>query len=163
MRHQKSGRRLNMSKSHRTAMFRNMAASLFRARRIETTEAKAKELRKYAERLITLAKRGDLHARRLVLRDIPDRKVVHELFETIAPAFAERNGGYTRIVKSGRRRGDNAPLSLVELVGLEPKIEELEEKAEKKRKKKEERKRAEEEAAQAAGGAPPREEGKGEG
>ena len=108
-----------------------------------------------AEKLITFAKRGDLHARRQVLRYIPDRKVVHELFETIGPAFAEREGGYTRIVKAGRRRGDNAPLSLVELVGLEPKVEELEEKVEKKRKKKEERMKAEEEAAAQTGeGAP---------
>ncbi len=136
-------------------MFRNMVASLFRSRRIETTDAKAKELRKVAERLITFAKKGDLHSRRQVMRFIPDRKVVHELFETIGPSFADRNGGYTRIMKVGRRRGDNAPLSLIELVGLGPKIEELEEKAEKKRQKKEEKRRAEEAAMGAApGGAP---------
>jgi large subunit ribosomal protein L17 len=151
MRHQKAGRKLNMSDSHRDAMFRNMAASLFRYRRIETTDAKAKELRKFAERLITFAKKGDLHSRRQVLRHIPDKKIVAELFDVIGPAFADRDGGYTRIVKGGRRRGDNAPVSFVELVGLEPKIEELEEKAEKKRKKKEEKlKEAEEAAAQAA-------------
>ncbi len=157
MRHQKkSGRRLGMSVSHRSAMFRNMAASLFRHRRIETTDAKAKELRKVVERLITFAKKGDLHSRRQVMRFIPDRKIVHELFETIAPSFADRNGGYTRIMKVGRRRGDNAPLSLVELVGLGPKIEELEEKEEKKRRKKEEKLRAEEAALGVpGGGAPP--------
>ena len=152
MRHEKSGRKLNMSDSHRDAMLRNMAASLFRYRRIETTDARAKELRRFAEKLITYAKRGDLHARRQVLRFIPDKKIVHELFETIGPAFQDRNGGYTRIIKAGRRRGDNAPVSLVELVGLEPKIEELEEKVEKKRKKKEEKMKAAEEAAAAQGG-----------
>ncbi len=137
MRHRKHGRRLNMKTAHRKAMFRNMVSSLFQHRRIETTDAKAKELRAVAEKLITFAKRGDLHARRQVLRSIPDQKVVHELFETIAPAMAERNGGYTRIIKSRRRPGDNAALSLVELVGLEPKIEELEEKLETKRQKRE--------------------------
>ncbi|MBM3319814.1 MAG: 50S ribosomal protein L17 [Candidatus Eisenbacteria bacterium] len=151
MRHQKAGRHLNMSTSHREAMFRNMVTSLFRKRRIETTDARAKELRMLAEKLITTAKRGDLHARRLVMRTITDAEVVRELFDTIAPTYANRNGGYTRILKAGRRRGDNAPLSLIELVDLEPKIEELEEKVEKKKKKKEERKRAEEEAAARAG------------
>lgn len=126
-------------------MFRNMVTSLFRHRRIETTDAKAKELRQVAERMITFAKRGDLHARRQVLRVISDKKVVHELFEEIAPAFADRNGGYTRIIKHDRRMGDNAPLSFVELVGLEPKIEELEEKVEKKKSRKEEKRRQMEE------------------
>lgn len=160
MRHQKSGRKLNMNDSHRDAMFRNMASSLFRYRRIETTDARAKELRGFAEKLITFAKRGDLHARRQVLRFIPDKKVVHELFETIGPAFADRNGGYTRIVKAGRRRGDNAPISIIELVGLEPKIEELEERVEKKRKKKEEKIKAAEEASVQSGGAADAAEGK---
>ena len=139
MRHLKSGRKLNMKTAHRKAMFRNMVSALFRHRRIETTDAKAKELRSIADKLITFAKRGDLHARRQVLRSIPDQKVVHELFETIGPAMAERDGGYTRIIKSGRRKGDNAAMSLIELVGLEPKIEELEEKLEEKRQKREER------------------------
>ena len=130
-----------MTTAHRHAMFRNMVTSLFRSRRIETTDAKAKELRQVADRMITFAKRGDLHARRQVLRVISDKKVVGELFDTIAPAFADRSGGYTRIVKHGRRRGDNAPMSLVELVGLEPKIEELEERAEKKKQKKEDKER----------------------
>ncbi len=158
MRHQKAGRRLNMKTAHRKAMFRNMVTSLFRSRRIETTDAKAKELRQIAERMITFAKRGDLHARRRVLRVIADKAVVSELFDTIAPAFAERQGGYTRIIKSRRRNGDNAPLSYVELVGLEPKIEELEEKVDKKKKRKEEKERemkeqmAQMEAAAAAEG-----------
>jgi large subunit ribosomal protein L17 len=143
-----------MPASHRDAMFKNMVTSLFRARRIETTDTRAKELRKVAEKLITIAKRGDLHARRLVMRTISDEKVVHELFETIVPVYANRNGGYTRILKSGRRRGDSAPLSLIELVDLEPKIEELEERVEKKKKKKEEKKRAAEEAAKAGAAAP---------
>ena len=160
MRHQKAGRKLNVTKSHRDAMMRNMVASLFRFRRIETTDARAKEVRKLAEKLITFAKRGDLHARRQVLRYIPDRAVVHELFETIGPAFADREGGYTRVVKTGRRAGDNAPVSLIELVGLEPKIEELEERAEKKKAKKREKMAATQEA-QASGAAPsPKEESK---
>lgn len=139
MRHQKAGRRLNMTTAHRNAMFRNMVTSLFRCRRIETTDARAKELRQIADRMITFAKKGDLHARRNVLRVISDKKVVTELFDEIAPAFADRNGGYTRIIKFDRRRGDNAPMSVVELVGLEPKIEELEERAEKKKARKEEK------------------------
>lgn len=155
MRHQKSGRKLNMGDSHRDAMFRNMTTALFRHRRIETTDARAKELRRIAEKLITFAKRGDLHARRQVLRQISDRKVVHELFETIGPAFADRNGGYTRIVKIGRRHGDNAPISIIELVGLEPKIEELEERVEKKRKRKEEKAKAAEAAEVEAGASSP--------
>lgn len=157
MRHQKSGRKLNMPASHREAMFRNMVTSLFRARRIETTDTRAKELRVLAEKLITTAKGGDLHARRLVMRDIKDPKVVAELFGTIVPTYANRHGGYTRILKAGRRKGDNAPLSLIELVDLEPKIEELEDRVEKRKKKKEERKRADEEAAARAGAPAPSE------
>lgn len=139
MRHQKAGRRLNMTTAHRNAMFRNMVTSLFRSRRIETTDTRAKELRQIAERMITFAKKGDLHSRRNVLRVISDKKVVSELFDEIAPAFADRNGGYTRIIKHDRRKGDNAPMSVVELVGLEPKIEDLEQRAEKKKARKEEK------------------------
>lgn len=139
MRHQKAGRRLNMTTSHRKAMFRNMVTSLFRCRRIETTDAKAKELRQVADKLITFAKKGDLHSRRNVLRVIADKNVVSELFDEIAPSFADRNGGYTRIIKFDRRKGDNAPMSVVELVGLEPKIEDLEKRAEKKKTRKEEK------------------------
>ena len=97
-------------------MLRNLATSLFRHERIETTTAKAKELRPYAERLITLARRGDLHARRLVARKIQDREVLGKLFDDIASRYAERPGGYTRILKLGNRKGDAAEISLIELV-----------------------------------------------
>ena len=95
---------------------RNMATSLFAHERIETTTAKAKELRPYAERLITLGKRGDLHARRLAGRQIADRDILGKLFDDIAPRFTERPGGYTRILKLGNRRGDAAEMALIELV-----------------------------------------------
>ena len=99
-------------------MLRNLATSLFRHERIETTTAKAKELRPYAERLITLARRGDLHARRLVARKIQDREVLGKLFDEISPRYAERPGGYTRILKLGNRKGDAAEISLIELRGV---------------------------------------------
>lgn len=116
MRHRIKGRKLNRTASHRRALLRNMATSLFRHGRIETTTAKAKELRPYAERLITLAKRGDLHARRLAARKIADRQVLGSLFDDIAPRFSDRPGGYTRILKLGTRKGDAAEMSLIELV-----------------------------------------------
>ena len=116
MRHRIKGRKLNRTAAHRRALMRNMATSLFRHGRIETTTAKAKELRPYAERLITLAKRGDLHARRLVARKIADRQVLGALFDDIAPRFSDRPGGYTRILKLGARKGDAADMSLIELV-----------------------------------------------
>jgi len=116
MRHRKKGRKLSRSASHRRATLRNMATSLFRHERIETTTAKAKELRPYAERLITLAKRGDVHARRLARTKIEDREVLGKLFDDIGPRFSERPGGYTRILKLGNRRGDAAEMSLIELV-----------------------------------------------
>jgi len=116
MRHRKVGRKFNRTPSHRRAMLRNLATSLFRHGRIETTTAKAKELRPYAERLITLAKRGDLHARRLAATKIQDRQVLGALFDDIGPRFAQRPGGYTRILKIGTRKGDAADISLVELV-----------------------------------------------
>ena len=116
MRHRKKGRKLNRTASHRRAVMRNMATSLFRHERIETTTAKAKELRPYAERLITLARRGDLHSRRLAARKIQDRQVLGKLFDDIAPRFMERPGGYTRILKLGNRKGDAAEMSLIELV-----------------------------------------------
>lgn len=119
MRHLNSGRKLGRTTEHRTALFRNMATSLFRHERIETTDAKAKELRSFAEKLITLAKRGDLHARRQAYQDIRDQEVLAKLFGDIGPRFKARNGGYTRIVKSRIRRGDNAPISIIELVGNE--------------------------------------------
>ena len=116
MRHRKKGRKLQRTASHRRAMLRNLATSLFRHERIETTTAKAKELRPYAERLITLARRGDLHARRLVARKIQDREVLGKLFDEISSRYAERSGGYTRILKLGNRKGDAAEISLIELV-----------------------------------------------
>lgn len=116
MRHRKKGRQLGRTASHRTAMLRNMATSLFLHGRISTTTEKAKELRPYAEKLITLAKRGDLHARRLASRKIADKDVLFKLFDSIGPRFAERPGGYTRILKTGHRQGDGADMALIELV-----------------------------------------------
>jgi large subunit ribosomal protein L17 len=116
MRHRNKGRQLSRTAEHREALLRNMATSLFRHGRINTTTAKAKELRPYAERLITLAKRGDLHARRLAGRKIADREVLFALFDSIGPRFAERPGGYTRVLKLGFRQGDGAEMSMIELV-----------------------------------------------
>lgn len=116
MRHRKKGRGLSRSPSHRRAMLRNMATSLFRHERITTTTARAKELRPYAERLITLARRGDLHARRLAARRIADREILGKLFDDLGPRYAERPGGYTRILKLGNRQGDAADMALIELV-----------------------------------------------
>lgn len=116
MRHRKKGRKLNRTAAHRKATLRNMATSLFRHERIETTTAKAKELRPFAERIISLAKRGDLHSRRLAARKIQDREVLGKLFTDLGPRFAERPGGYTRIRKLGNRRGDAAEMALIELV-----------------------------------------------
>lgn len=116
MRHNKSGKRLGRNSSHRSAMMRNMVTSLLEHEKITTTDARAKELRKLAERMITLGKRGDLHARRQAMQVVRDRKVVGKLFEMVAPRYKERPGGYTRIIKLGARHGDNASLSLIELV-----------------------------------------------
>ena len=116
MRHRKKGRQLSRTRSHRKATLRNLATSLFRHERIETTTAKAKELRPYAERLITLARRGDVHSRRLAATKIQDRHVLGKLFDDIAPRYAERPGGYTRVLKLGNRKGDAAEMSLIELV-----------------------------------------------
>ena len=116
MRHRAKHRQLSRTATHRRAMLANMATSLFRHDRIETTEAKAKELRPYAERLITLARRGDLHARRLVERKIKDRAVTHRLFAELGKRFAARPGGYTRIVKLRHRPGDGADVARIELL-----------------------------------------------
>jgi len=116
MRHRSKGRQLSRTSTHRTATLRNLATSLFRHERIETTTAKAKELRPYAERLITLARKGDVHSRRLAGRKIQDRTVLGKLFDDIAPRYTERPGGYTRILKLGNRKGDAAEMSLIELV-----------------------------------------------
>ena len=116
MRHRKKGRQLSRTASHRRATLRNLATALFRHGRIRTTTAKAKELRGFAERLITLARRGDLHSRRLAARSIQDREVLGRLFDEIAPRYLERPGGYTRIIKLGHRKGDAADISIIELV-----------------------------------------------
>ncbi len=116
MRHNKTGRRLGRNSSHRKAMLRNMVTSLLDNERITTTDARAKEVRKIAEKMITLGKRGDLHARRQAMSVIFDKKVVGKLFERLAPRYQERNGGYTRIIKVGSRQGDNAPMSIIEFV-----------------------------------------------
>jgi len=119
MKHRVAGRKLGRTSMHRTALLRNLSTELFRHERIRTTLMKAKELRPFAERLITLSKRETLHARRLVLRDIHDKDVVSKMFDTISSRFAARPGGYTRIIKLGPRRGDNAEMALIELIGAE--------------------------------------------
>jgi len=119
MRHRKAGVKLNRTSSHRDAMFRNMVTSLFKHERIRTTDVKAKELRRWADNLITLAKRGDVHARRQVLSIIREKDVVHKLFAEAAERYGAVSGGYTRIVKLGRRPGDAAPISLIELLSSE--------------------------------------------
>ena len=119
MRHNKSGKRLGRTTSHRVAMFRNMITSFLNHERITTTDAKAKELRSIADKMITLGKRGDLHAMRQAASYIREKSVVTKLFTTIAPRFVDRPGGYTRIIKLGLRPGDNAQLSMIELVEAE--------------------------------------------
>src|ERR671919_2792938 len=116
MRHLKSGRKLNRSSSHRWALMRNLVTSLLREEKIRTTDPKAKELRRWTDRVITLGKEGSLHARRQALAIIQDKSIVHKLFDKIASRFQNRPGGYTRIIKIGRRHGDAAPVSLIELV-----------------------------------------------
>jgi large subunit ribosomal protein L17 len=117
MRHLKSGRKLNRSSSHRWALMRNLITSLLRDERIQTTDPKAKEVRRWADRVITLGKQGSLHARRQALGIVCDKAIVRKLFDTLAARFKDRPGGYTRIIKIRRRRGDAAPISLIELVG----------------------------------------------
>jgi len=133
MRHRKSFSQLGRPASHRRAMLANLVTQLFMHKKIRTTTAKAKALRPLAERLITFAKQGTLHARRLVLRIVRDQQVVRELFADIAPVYATRNGGYTRIVKLGRRSGDGAELAYIELVDFESVRKEKKEKKEKKK------------------------------
>lgn len=115
----KKGPRLGSGPAHQRLMLGSLAAQLFVHERINTTEARAKALRPVAEKMITFAKRGDVAARREVLKQIPDRDVVHKLFNDIGPRYAERNGGYTRILKIGPRKGDAAPMARIELVGEE--------------------------------------------
>jgi large subunit ribosomal protein L17 len=116
MRHRVAGKKLGRSSAHRKALFRNLVTELFRHEQIRTTEAKAKAIRPQAERLITLARRGDLHSRRLAARDVQDPEVLQKLFDEIAERYDDREGGYTRIYKLGPRKGDAAPVVLISLV-----------------------------------------------
>ena len=134
MRHGKANYKLGRLTQHRWALFRNLLVALFRHERITTTEAKAKAVRGAAEHMITLAKRENLHARRQVLTMVPDAAVVGTLFDTIAARFSDRNGGYTRIIKTGRRPGDNAPMVILELVDRAETDKDRKERAEKKEK-----------------------------
>lgn len=119
MRHMKSGRQLSRNSSHRWALMRNLITALLREEKIQTTDPKAKELRRWVDRVITLGKRGDLHARRQAAAIIFDKTVVKKLFDTIGPRFKDRPGGFTRIIKLGIRHGDAAQMALIELVGGE--------------------------------------------
>lgn len=119
MRHRVRKGKLGLKTEHRLSLLRNLSTELFRHGRIVTTDARAKELKRFSERLITTAKKNSLHARRLVNAKIKDRDVLSNLFDTIAPSFNDRPGGYTRVIKLAPRRGDAAPMSLIELVGLD--------------------------------------------
>ena len=116
MRHRLSGRKLNRTKSHRRALFANMAVALITHEQIKTTLPKAKDLRSVVEKMITLGKRGDLHARRQAVATLRDEAAVKKLFDVLGPRYAERNGGYTRVLKAGFRYGDAAPMAFIELV-----------------------------------------------
>ena len=116
MRHRRAGRKLNRTASHRRALFANMAAALIKHEQVVTTLPKAKELRRVADRLITLAKRGNLHSRRLAVARVRDETMVKKLFDILGPRYAERSGGYTRVLKAGYRYGDSAPMAVIEFV-----------------------------------------------
>ncbi len=116
MRHKRKGRKLGKTTAHRDAMLSNMVTSLFKHEKITTTLPKSKELRRTAEKLVTLAKRGDLHARRLAARRVHDKEALQKLFDSIGPRYTNREGGYTRIIKLENRFGDNAPMAVIELV-----------------------------------------------
>jgi large subunit ribosomal protein L17 len=120
MRHRNAGRKLNRTATHRSALFASLAVALFKHEQIATTLPKAKELKRVADRLITLAKRGDLHARRLAFSRIRDEAIVAKLFGTLGPRYAARPGGYTRVMKAGFRYGDSAPMAVIELVDRDP-------------------------------------------
>jgi large subunit ribosomal protein L17 len=120
MRHGMTGRKLGRDSSHRKAMYANLACSLIEHGRIKTTEAKAKAVKPYAEKMITLGRRGDLHARRQALSELRSQEIVHQLFAEIAPRMADRAGGYTRIIKIGPRQGDAAAMVFLELVDYQP-------------------------------------------
>ncbi len=147
MRHKKVSAKLNRTAGHRKALYSNVATSLFEHKQVKTTTAKAKAVRKTIDRLITFAKRGTLADRRQVLRTIHDRSVVKNLFDEIAPTYKERHGGYTRVIKLGRRKGDGAEMALLELVGYEGVLmEKHKSKEEDKTKKKEKQKAVKEKA-----------------
>ena len=129
MNHRKTGRKLGRTSSHRKALFRNMVTSLFEHEQICTTDAKAKELRGVAERMITLGKKGTLHARRQALETIRSKDVTSKVFDELAERYRERPGGYTRVIKVGRRAGDAAPMSIIELVDRDVKSATTEESA----------------------------------
>ncbi len=116
MRHRVAGRKLSRSTAHRTSLYRNLATDLLRYERITTTEPKAKQVRGVAEKVITLGKEGSLHSRRQAIATLSDKKVVDKVFSELAPRYADRNGGYTRILKLGHRMGDGAPMAQIELV-----------------------------------------------
>ncbi len=120
MRHQRAGRKLGRDSAHRKALYANLASALIEHGRIKTTEAKAKEVRPIVERMITLGKRGDLHAHRQAVAYLRSKSIAHKLFADVAPRFAERPGGYTRVVKLGPRPGDAAPMAYLELVDYVP-------------------------------------------
>jgi len=120
MRHRRAGRKLNRTASHRRALFANMSAALIKHEQIVTTLPKAKELRRFADRLITLAKRGNLHSRRLAVARVRDEAMVKKLFDTLGPRYKERSGGYTRVLRAGYRHGDSAPMAVIELVDRDP-------------------------------------------
>ncbi len=120
MRHRRAGRRLNRTSSHRRAMFANMSAAIIKHEQIITTLPKAKELRRVVDRLITLAKRADLSARRLAVSRVGDEAMVKKLFEVLGPRYKDRSGGYTRVLRAGFRFGDSAPMAVIELVDRDP-------------------------------------------
>ncbi len=120
MRHRMSGRKLNMKTAHRESMFSNMTVSLLRHEQIKTTKPKAKDLRSFADKMVTLGKRGTLHARRQAFAFLRDDEVVKKLFDSLAERYKERQGGYTRVLAAGHRYGDNAPMAVIELVDRDP-------------------------------------------
>ena len=138
MRHRKKGRKFNRTHEHRKAMFANMAAALIKHEQIVTTLPKAKDLRRVVDKLITLAKKGDLNSRRLAVARIRDKEMAAKLFDVLGPRYKDRNGGYTRVLKAGYRYGDNAPMAVIELVDRDPEAKGAADRA----------RRAEEEAAQ---------------
>jgi large subunit ribosomal protein L17 len=153
MRHRVAGKKLGRNTEHRRALLRNLVTSLIMEERIETTLPKAKTIRPHVDKMITLGKRGDVHARRLAASYLMTPDAVDKLFETIGPRFGDRNGGYTRIIKGGFRKGDGGEIAFIELLGAEKVIDEKRQKrAELRAKRAEETRKAMEEAQQQAGG-----------